>query len=239
MLQGSKGFTLMKNSYLYIGLVVCALSIAGCSSNRAPAQELAFEPASSNEAGLVEKPDLSGTWVLNEALSDDPREQIKAAMKKGRGGMGGKGGGGHGKGKGKGRGGMGRGGEGQNAEGQGSPLKKFMKTMLLAETLELTHEEPSLLILTDGENQRRVYTDNRGSRISANSAGRQKVVTAGWERNILFVEITSNNEPRLIQKYKLNTEPRQLWVSTTVQQSNSKSPVVINRVYDPAKNNVQ
>ncbi len=233
----SKGFTLMKNSYLYIGLVVCAISMTGCSSNRTPAQELAFEPASSNEAGLVEKPDLSGTWVLNEALSDDPREQIKAAMKKGRGSMGGKGGRGHGKGKG--RSGMGRGGEGQNAEGQGSALKKFMNTMLLAETLELTHEEPSLIIITDGGNQRRVYTDNRGSRISANSAGRQKVVTAGWERGILFIEITSNNEPRLIQKYKLNTEPRQLWVSTTVQQSNSKSPIVIHRVYDPAKNNAQ
>ena len=232
----------MKNSCLYVGFIVCTLSMAGCSSNRVATHDLALESAISNETGYFKKPNLSGTWILNEALSDDPRKQIKAAMKNGRGSMGGKEGRGHGKGNGKGRGGKGRGSKGQDGEGdierhangQESPLKKIMDAMLLAETLELTHEEPLLFIITDGENRQRVYTDNRGSSISANSAMHQKVVTAGWEKDILFVEITSDSEPKLTQKYKLNTDPMQLLVSTTVQHSNLNSPVVIMRVYDPA-----
>lgn len=202
--------------------------------------------SSSRQAKLADgppaRPDLSGSWRLNREMSDDPRKKIQEAMQRVRSAN---------RGKGAGRGGMGRGGQRGGGMGgrpsgartggrdRGRPEREStfqeLKALLNgSETLELTHKEPMLLIVTDGGKRQRVFTDMRGGSVSAMGSMDQSVTIAGWEQDILIIETTNDPHPRLVQEFKLDANTHRLLVSTVVRLPWSSETVSINRVYEAA-----
>ncbi|MEN8179559.1 MAG: hypothetical protein ABFS39_13210 [Pseudomonadota bacterium] len=197
------------------------------------------EPAN----GLPVRPDLSGLWTLNREMSDNPREKIKEATQQARSAS---------RGQGHSRGGMGRGGQRSGGmggrpssarmvgRGRGRPGGESMSQGLRAllngpETMELTHEEPMLLIVTDDGKRQRVFTDMRGASVSAMGGMDQNVTIAGWEQDVLVIETTTSLHPRLIQEFKLDADTHRLLVRTIVQPLWLAEKIIINRLYEAAE----
>ena len=182
----------------------------------------------SGEVATLLRPNFSGTWNLNKELSDDPRKKVQDAMKSLRNSRSGSSGT-----KGGGRGGHRAGGPAGGMTGRGDSQPEDMQALLRASsTLQITHEDPMLLVVTDDGGQQRLFTDFRGASVSAGGGMQQKVTIAGWEHGVLVVETTSNSGPRLIQRYKLNANTNQLMISAEITPPGLAEPVVVNRVYD-------
>jgi len=174
------------------------------------------------------KPDLSGFWVLNKDLSDDPKEKMKAAFAGKT--MAGKGAGGRGKGEGRGRASGGRG------KGSFKPSRNGRKggAFVIAKSLNLKHTDPLLIIKDDQQHKQRVYTDFRSQSVSANGSINQKVVTASWEGNILVIETTTDSNPRTEQHYQLMPDLKQLSITTIMVPERGDTAVSIYSVYERA-----
>ncbi|MCU7931009.1 MAG: hypothetical protein KZQ90_09425 [Candidatus Thiodiazotropha sp. (ex Codakia rugifera)] len=185
-------------------------------------------------------PNLSGFWVLNRKLSDDAQKILKESMQQARssgkgdfepnsrGGM---------KGGGRRNGMRGSHSSADRARKSGGQNKLFRELHALfseSENLVLTHDDPILLIVTDDGWQQRIFTDNRGTSISASGGINQKVTTAGWVKNTLVVETTSDSGPRLIQQYTMNIDPYQLVIRTDIQLSDLSDMISIKRIYESA-----
>jgi len=196
----------------------------------------------SNES-LV-KPNLTGTWVLNTDLSENPQEELKESMRqsgnsRGGKGMGGRGGGGGGEHGGKGNGGRRGDGNSRNKKKRRQDsLPQSLHALLNApEILELNHEEPLLTFITK-EGQEKVYTDFRSTSVSSSSKLNQKITIAGWENNVLIVENTIS-VGRFIQQFKLNPSSGNLWVNTQIITSRLPKPIQFNRVYERLKTEIE
>ena len=110
-----------------------------------------------------------------------------------------------------------------------------MRTLIEgAEVLDLTHNDPKLLLTADDGPQQQLFTDYRGATVSASGAAQQAVTAAGWEGDVLVLETTRDGSPRLVQRYRLNTATSQLEISAEFTPPGSSGPVLINRVYDRA-----
>ena len=190
---------------------------------------------SSNESFV--KPNLTGTWVLNTDLSENPQEELKENMRKSGNSRGGKGMGGRGGGEHGGKGNGGRRGEGgsrnKSKSRQGSLPQSLHALLKASEVLELNHEEPLLTFITK-EGQEKVYTDFRSTSVSSSSDMNQKITIAGWENNVLIVENTIS-AGRFIQQFKLNPSSGNLWVNTQIITSRLPKPIQFNRVYELLK----
>ncbi len=93
-----------------------------------------------------EVPDFSGSWQLNEELSEDPRSKMRQRRESTGGGLG------------SGRGGMGRG------SGMGDPeaMRDRMRRMEQgSKTLTILHVEPQMTIRTADDRERGLHTDGR------------------------------------------------------------------------------
>ncbi len=215
------------------------LALAGCASPpAAPPSGNAPVPATPVARETQSRPDFSGRWALNAKASDDPQEKVKAAMQSMQPAMGG------GQGM---RGGMGggmRGGMGGGRQGRGmgegmaarSPLSPEDRAALTATParLDITHEDPMLLIADESERRQRLYTDFRGASVSAKGGLDQKVTLAGWEGPVLVVETTMRGGTRLIQSYRIDAGTGQLTISSVAQVSEAK-PIAFRLVYDRLK----
>ena len=190
-----------------------------------------------NSMPLV-KPNLTGIWILNRDLSENPQEELKKSMRKsnnvkGSKSMGGRGGGEHG-GQGNGRKRNHGYSKGEKNNLRHDSLPRSLQALLKAsETLELKHEEPLLTIITQ-DGQEEVYTDFRDTNVSSSNGLNQKVTIAGWENNVLVVENTIN-AGRFIQQFNLNSASGQLWVNTLILTSHIPKPVQFNRIYELVK----
>ncbi len=181
-------------------------------------------------------PDFSGHWTLDVAASDDPQERLKAAARSMRQDSGG----GRGMGGGSGRPG-GRGGKGGGQGSQGGPggmgARGGMTSADMAalaskpERLDITHDEPLLVITDEHDQSQRLYTDFRGASVSASNPAPQRVAVAGWEGNDLVVEMHAGGGGRLIRSYHLDREAGRLMVSTTVDHPEMNA-VTYRLVYD-------
>lgn len=212
---------------LWIGL-----ALAGCASH-APVTDVSVAPLTLDTEPQA-RPDFSGHWVFNAKASDDPQEKVKEAMKamqqaKGGGsGMGG-GSGGQGSGMGKGRessGGMG----GRNK----MPAGEMPELTATPARLDISHEDPILLIADENDRQQRLFTDFRGASVSISSSVQQRVAVAGWEGAVLVVETTMTGGTRLIQRYQIDSETGRLMMSATANLA-EKQPVSYRLVYDLLK----
>ena len=164
--------------------------------------------AESTAKNLVERPNFSGTWLLDKSASDNPEEVFKESLAKRKRPSFFPGGGMPGRGSGMGPGGFGRppiGGMDKRKEFDKRPLAE-----LSVDQLEIRHAEPELIIVADQLDKQRIFTDFRGSSISALGGMQQKVVTAGWESNVLVIESRTSGVNVTIQRLRLLANPRRL-----------------------------
>lgn len=185
------------------------------------------------------RPDFSGHWVFNAKASDDPQEKLREAMKAmqqarggGRGMSSGSGGRGRGDGKNGGRQGHGAsGGMGGRSEMLPGKMPELTAT---PERLDITHQDPMLLIADENDQRRQIFTDFRGASVSVSSGAQQRVAVAGWEDGTLVVETTMDGGTRLIQRYQIGTETGQLLISAAAMLA-ERQPVSFRLVYDRIK----
>jgi hypothetical protein len=219
-------------SVLWIGL---ALAAGACPS-------LAFAtdaPPLALAAAAQSRPDFSGLWALNAQASDDPLENLKAAMqtrlpsKSGGRGMGG-GSGGQGRGGGMGGGRHGRGST-DGIAGRGEMPSREMSALIAATgSLDITHADPMLLIVDENQQRQRLFTDFRGANVSASGGLLQRVAVAGWEGAALVVESTMSHGLKLVQHYQIDADTGQLVISAVAHPSETR-PVPFRLVYDRLK----
>ena len=158
---------------LWIGMVLAASATSLISDVSASPPTPVVKPQS--------RPDFSGHWTLDAKASDDPRERVKQAMKQARS-----------NGQGMRGGGMGGGGMGGKRQGRGSqegtggrsemPFDDRAALVATAKTLDITHEDPMLLIADENDRHQRLFTDFRGISVSASGGRplRAGKVTCWW-----------------------------------------------------------
>ena len=179
------------------------------------------------------RPDFSGHWTLDAKASDDPQERIKQAMKQARSG-----------GQGMRGGGMGGGGMGGKRQGRGSqegmggrsemPFDDRAALVATAKTLDITHEDPVLLIVDENDRHQRLFTDFRGISVSASGGAQPQAAVAGWEGDVLVVESRMNHGARLVQQYRIDAETGRLMISSAVELPNLQE-ATFHLVYDRLK----
>jgi hypothetical protein len=245
----------MKNTHTVLILACTCIIISGCISSHSKVTESRAESNPSTNSTSINKIDrkqqipanFSGRWILVKDLSDDPQEKLKEVKshsgKSGKGNNTGGKQGGKGNGRGQGRG-QGRGKKNHNSSGKGSGSRQgsfpheLQVLLNSSEVLELKHEEPLLIFITKNGLRQHVYTDFRGTSISAKTDIPQKIVTAGWENEELVIETTFDSF-RLIQRYKLYAQSRQLWISSVILISSLPKAVQFNQVYRLAETNTK
>jgi hypothetical protein len=174
------------------------------------------------------RPDFSGHWTLDAKASDDPQERVRQAMKQARsGGQGMRGGGGRG-GKRQGRG---------SQEGMGGsemPFDDRAALVATAKTLDITHEDPMLLVVDENDRHQRLFTDFRGVSVSASGGAQPQAAVAGWEGDVLVVESRMNHGARLVQQYRIDAGTGRLMISSAAELPN-RQEVTFLLVYDRLK----
>ncbi len=167
-------------------------------------------------------PDLSGTWQLNEALSDDVAIKMREALEARQSQMmGGPPGGGS-------VGGMGGGRPGGTGD-VGGMQARLAELEAGTRTLVIRHDEPEISIeLADGRT-RRHFTDNRKQQVST-ELGRL-TSRAKWKKNgRLLVRWSRSDGPEITQIYQLDHDGTRLIVDTRLE---GQGPgVSFQRVYE-------
>lgn len=191
---------------------------------------------STGPARAEQRPDLSGNWRLNEKESDNPREKMRAGMRRGGrgggfpGGGGMRGGGGPGGGRrggfGGGEGGPGMGGPG--GEGMGGPAR-FERMEEHYRTLQIRHQEPALEVEYGDQRGETFYTDGRKVKRDTGERGLVEV-QAKWKDNRVVVE-RETGRGKATETFELAPDTRRLIV--TSKMGGPMGSVTIKRVYDP------
>jgi len=205
---------------------------------------------------LKPHPDLSGGWILNRELSEDPAEKMRELREDlrrgGFGGPGGRGGTGSFGGAPGGRGGAGGLGGGRTggdlgggsdggfsvrppgAEGRGRGPGSFRQIMNLvmhgAEQIVIADRDASIAITSDG---RRLVLRTDGKKIERLTSSGQKVeIKAKWKGDELRVERKIQNGPKVKVTYKLDKKSGRLEVRTEVSGHLMPRSVKVKRIYD-------
>ena len=174
------------------------------------------------------RPDFSGHWTLDAKASDDPQERVRQAMKQARSdGQGMRGGGMGGKRQGRG-----------SQEGIGGrseiPFDDRAALIATAKILDITHEDPMLLIADENDRHQHLFTDFRGISVSASGGAQPQAAVAGWEGDVLVVESRMNHGSRLVQQYRIDAETGRLMISSAVELPNLQEATFY-LVYDRLK----
>lgn len=176
---------------------------------------------------LLSRPDLTGVWLLNQKLSEDPWEKLEQSRDRDWFGHG-----------------PSRGWEGRRpaaegtSMGRGDPERRNkdideMRPLWNApRRLSLSHRDPLLEMRIDDRRTRRVYTDNRGVSVSASGASQDEVSTAGWEKDVLVVETTTDAGTQVIEHYRLAEGGQRLLVTKELLTLQDSEPVTVETVYD-------
>lgn len=176
--------------------------------------------------------DLTGSWEVNEELSEDPQEKMRASFG-GRGG--GLGGGRRGGGFGEpgGRGGMGGPGGGRGrgqgaAGGQGGESGGW--TSPGAERLEISQEEDSVTIRYNDDRERVLYTDGR--EVEEQTWRGLVAVRSEWKKKgRLVVKRETHDGPETTETFTLTDDGEQMRVEVRVQTGRGPTFEFV-RVYD-------
>lgn len=201
--------------------IICILALF-CST-------LSLLPAIGADA--KERPDFSGHWRLNTFISDDPIEEMNKATREmlrserisergprrlGRGGLG--------------VGNVMRGETGARGEREDVEIR-FQNIQLSARTLEITHEEPELIIRYPGGREVTLFTDGR---VEKREWGFGPVETrARWKKKGKLVVKSTDDEGRTTtEKYELTFEGKQLKLVTDVEGHRPAPSFNYTRFYD-------
>jgi hypothetical protein len=175
-------------------------------------------------------PNLSGSWKLNAAQSDDPQKMRDEAASSGAPSdsgddaappSSGSGGGGH-------RGGRGWGGRHRGGRGDGSGGPSWLEGR---ESLVIRHADPELDITDAAGHKRTIYTDGRKAEEEHSYGGTTKVV-AEWKDG--HIEVTSQSEKglKVVQTYAMSADGSRLTVTTKIEGRRS---MTLRSVYDAVK----
>jgi hypothetical protein len=170
-----------------------------------------------------EKPDFSGSWELNEDLSDNPWEKMMEKMpERGSGGP-----------PGGGRGGKGGGGGGYDS-GRSQMARDRMRSLLeSAKRLDIAHAEPSLSMVDGEGNERLLFTDGRDNDFEL--AGDLWEASAKWKKGTRVVlKAKSTRGRKITEAIELSEEGRQLFITVKMDGGGRMPSFEFRRVYDPA-----
>lgn len=172
-------------------------------------------PGSNDTTG--HRPDFSGTWTLNPQRSDDAKDLIASTQSPRAASM-------------TRPGGAPPRPRGGTRRGPGSGDANL--GILLADVLTIVQQGDLLRIeFTEGQS-RTIYTDGRGTSVSAIADSSHVLTIASWEDAALVVETNSSEGPRLVRRYRLATGGQQLEISTRFGWKSGAELSVINQVYD-------
>jgi hypothetical protein len=201
---------------IWIGMLTCMALVA-------------LAAGAADSAG---QPDFSGSWRINQFMSEDPMEKMRESMQErmrsagmgskggGMGGMGGGSGGGMGRG-----GGMGSKGGGMGGRPDPEAMQQRIRDLnLSADHIEIMHEEPLLTIRYADGRERRLYTDGREQ---------QADTKVKWKkRGKLVVNSTTELGRHITERYELAMEGRQLLLVTSIDGDDRAPSFKFTRVYD-------
>jgi hypothetical protein len=199
---------------LRTGVVAGALALVTGFAWGALADDKAGKPAGTPlvraeaRADASARPDLSGTWKLNEDLSEDPRKKMQEAGG-GRGGGGGTGGGG----------GMGGGG--------GGGAMRLSESFAAEKVLTISHKDPQLVITDLDGRQRTLFTDAR--RVEEDRSEGTARIRARWNDRSIVV-VTKVGEREVTETYERAAVGARLVV--TMKIDGGRAPFSYRRVYE-------
>lgn len=187
-------------------------------------------------------PDLSGSWTLNEAMSESGRDKMREKMAnrrggrdggRGGGGFGGPPGGGRGGGRGGGSGGGGRGGGGgfggpgeRRGGDRGGPMVAIDEGV---DRIELVQTDDQLSITYSDDRLRILLTDGRKDKRTG--AMGDVVTTAKWNQDGELVVKAKTQRGKVTEIYKLDDEGERLLVDITID--GPMGEITFYRTYDP------
>jgi len=186
-----------------------------------------------------DRPDFSGTWQLNEQLSDDPIEVMRAEMQRRRasetmGSMGGRGSGMSG-------GGMGSSGMGGGGRGGGGAAGQREDPMAAAERLERMNRGAEKLEITQQGSEMRIrYADGRerlfvadGKKHLRESGVGDLQIKAKWKGDAkLVVRSTTEQRHEITEVYEFSPHRTRLHVTISVEGKSGGSSFRFKRVYE-------
>jgi hypothetical protein len=186
-----------------------------------------------------EAPDLSGSWELNERLSENPRDKMRETMQqRGGGPPGGMGGGGRG-------GGMGGGGRGGGPDGgidpetmrrRGQELEQAARSMTIIQAdpeLTIIQADPELTIVYADGRERRLYADGREHRREGGT-GEVETKTKWKKDGRLVVRSTTERGQEIKETFRHAPGESRLYVTTEVKGDGRMPGIEFERVYDRA-----
>ena len=194
--------------------------------------------AAGEAGGRDGRPDLTGVWLLNWELSDNPRAQVPpGAGEEGRrrrpvgpggGGFGGPGFGGR-------SGGFGSPfPEDREASGrEGAAQFQAVADLLAApRQMTITHDAREILFTYDDGRYVRLVPD---AREHAGIAGGTRVTRkVRWEGDTLVAEIKLESDQKIVHEFELHLDGEQLVVTTTLEPRGSQDELQLRRVFDAA-----
>jgi len=181
-----------------------------------------------------DRPDFSGTWQLNEALSDDPIEVMRAEMQRRRasetmGSMGGRGGGMGGGGMG--GGGMGGGGSAGHREDPMAAAERLERMNRGAEKIEITQQGSQIRIhYADGRERLFVTDGKKHLRESGVGDLQTKAKWKGDEK--LVVRSTTEQRHEITEVYEFSPHRTRLHVKISVEGKGGGASFRFERVYE-------
>lgn len=202
-----------------------------------------FSSISPADTPPEEHPDLSGTWELNEELSDDFRQKMMEARRSGRlggprsggGGMGG-GRGGFGGGMGGGRGGMGggqRGGRSGNWDGERPPGEGPPGILRGIELLQIEQTASTVTIRYSDDSERILLPDGKKQE-SELPNGDSLVTSAVWKNDQLIVTAKRKEGGKTTEWYQSYADGERLIVKLDLPGRGRLPAIQLKRVYDLA-----
>jgi hypothetical protein len=193
--------------------------------------------------------DLSGTWILNIELSDNFQEKIKEQVKSARSNRGKPDGYSGASGKGNGRGFGGRpsgsgGGRPSGSQQYGSSNRGHSKNamqseltglMLFSDKIQISQNDPEIIITLSETEQRLIYTDGRGATVTTNgsTSNQARPYIAEWENNKqLVIETSASSGIKTEEYFSLSQDGKQLHTKINIKLPILDAPITVNRIYD-------
>ena len=156
---------------------------------------------------------LSGRWILNTDLSDDPLQKREEAFAR-KGGAPPSGGPGGRRGN-------------SPPEGPRPDVEGFFESF---EFLEIVHQDPKLLITDAVGREHTLFTDNR--KTEEERSGGTARLRAKWEDGRVVVRTRPAHGPSFTETYLASADGQQLTVVMEIEGRGSMPDITIRRVYD-------
>lgn len=184
------------------------------------------------------RPDLSGTWTLNEAMSETAQEKMREMMSQRRGERGGGGFGGPPSGTGRGGapaggwgGGSGGGGgfggpRGGRGTDRGGPMASLDEGV---DVIEISQSDDQLSIAYSDGRLRILFTDGRKDERTGPMG--DVVTTAKWNKEGQLVIKSKTRRGKTIKIYRLDEDGKRLLVDIAIDSP--RGEITIHRTYDP------